>query len=367
MNKILDSIKAFFAKAVSVVSDKIDGKKVRRFFQKNGKYFVAVLLLVILILVLYKCTGPEAARNEEDTQTGQPTAAEFVLDEKFEQDAHEDVNTLITNYYTAYAAGNVEELETYAYPVSDNEKSYIGLCSQYQESYQNISCYTKAGLTEGSYFVSVCYDLKFYEVETAAPGLDFFYVETDENGTLYINNLYSGYNRERMEEEMDADVYSVYVQYRQQEDLQVIREEVQQRYQDALSTDVNLVNMLSTVFPDAVENWKNTVLAIEESEAETENTEAATEDTQAEPVTEAQEESQEEPEEVQEEPVVQVRTTGNSLNVRSEASADSESLGKVEKGTVFTKLGESGEWTQIDYNGTPAYVKTEYVQEVTNE
>jgi uncharacterized protein YgiM (DUF1202 family) len=162
------------------------------------------------------------------------------------------------------------------------------------------------------------------------------------------------------------------VQYRQQEDLQVIREEVQQRYQDALSTDVNLVNMLSTVFPDAVENWKNTVLAIEESEAGTESTEAVPEDTQAEPVTEAQEEPQEVQEEQQEETpeeetVVQVRTTGNSLNVRSEASADSESLGKVEKGTVFTKLGESGEWTQIDYNGTPAYVKTEYVQEVTNE
>jgi hypothetical protein len=368
MNKILESIKAFWAKAVSVVSDKIDGEKLRRFFLKNGKYFVAVLLVVILVLVLYRCTGPEAAGNTQDTEEGQPTT-EFVLDEQFEQDAHEDVNALIIQYYTDYAAGNVDEMETYAYPISDNEKSYIGLCSQYQESYQNISCYTKTGLTEGSYFVSVCYDLKFYEVETAAPGLDFFYVETDENGALYINNLYSGYNRERMEEEMDAEVYAAYVQYRQQEDLQVIREEVQQRYQDALSTDVNLVNMLSTVFPDAVENWKNTVLAIEESEAGTENTEAVPEDTQAEPVTEAQETQEEQQEEAvpEEVPVVQVRTTGNSLNVRSEASADSASLGKVEKGTVFTKLGESGEWTQIDYNGTPAYIKTEYVQEVTNE
>jgi hypothetical protein len=367
MNKILDSLKAFFTKAVSVVSDKIDRKKVRRFFLKNGKYFVAALLLVILVLVLYKCTGPEAARNAEDTQEGQLTT-DFVLDEKFEQDAHEDVNALITRYFTDYAAGNVDELETYAYPLSDNEKSYIGLSSQYQESYQNITCYTKTGLTEGSYFVSVGYDLKFYEIETLAPGMEFFYVETDENGTLYINNLYSAYNRQRMEEEMDPEIYYVYNQYSQQEDLQEIREEVLQRYQDALSSDADLVNLLSNVFPKAAENWRNTVLAIEESEAGTENTEAVPEDTQAEPESEAQEEQQEEqPEETPEETVVQVRITADSLNVRAEAGTDADSLGKVSEGSVFTKLGESGEWTQIDYNGTPAYVKTEYVQEVTNE
>jgi hypothetical protein len=334
---------------------------------------MAGVLLLILFVVLYQCTGPEKARTGEavsDTEATQ--TAEFVLDDSFEQDAHEEINTLITNYYTAYAAGNTDELAAYAYPITDNEKSYIVLCSQFQEAYQNISCYTKSGLTDGSYFVSVCYDLKFYDVETAAPGLDFFYVETDENGALYINNLYSGYNRERMEEDMDPDVYAAYVQYRQQDDLQAIREEVQQRYQDALSTDVNLVNMLSTVFPEAVDNWKNTVLASADGEDQTEAAESTeAESTEAVPeenTDAAAEETPDEtvPEETVQETVQQVEITGESLNVRAEASKDSENLGKAPKGSVYTKLGESGEWTQIDYNGTAAYVKTEYVKEVTN-
>jgi hypothetical protein len=360
MNKVLDSIKEFYS--------------------RYRRYIFAVVLLLILFVVLYQCTGPEKARTGEAvSDTEETQTAEFVLDDAFEQDAHEEINTLITNYYTAYADGNTDELETYAYPITDNEKSYIGLCSQYQEAYQNISCYTKAGLSDGSYFVSVCYDLKFYDVDTTAPGLDFFYVETDANGALYINNLYSGYNRERVEEDMDPDVYAAYVQYRQQEDLQVIREEVQQKYQDALSSDANLVNMLSTVFPEAVDNWKNTVLADADGENETEavesteaeSTEAATEDTQEaaseETPQETPDETADEPqEETPQETIVQVEITGEALNIRSEASTDSESLGKAAKGTVFTKLGESGEWTQIDYNGTPAYVKTEYTKEVTN-
>jgi hypothetical protein len=356
MNKVLDSIKDFLF--------------------KYRRYLMAVVLLLILFVVLYQCTGPEKARTGEAvSDTEETQTAEFVLDDAFEQDAHEEINTLITNYYTAYAAGNTEELETYAYPVTDNEKSYIVLCSQFQEAYQNISCYTKAGLGDGSYFVSVCYDLKFYDVETAAPGLDFFYVETDENGALYINNLYSGYNRERMEEDMDPDVYAAYVQYRQQDDLQAIREEVQQRYQDALSTDVNLVNMLSTVFPEAVDNWKNTVLASADGEdlteaadsTEGESTEAVPEENTDAAAEETPEETPaEQPEETPQETVQQVEITGDSLNVRSEASKDSESIGKADKGDVYTKLGESGDWTQIDYNGTAAYVKTEYTKEVTN-
>jgi hypothetical protein len=354
MNKELDSIK--------------------KLLFRYRRYIWAGVLLVLLFVLLYQCTGPEKARNAETVSSTETTqTADFVLDDAFEQDAHEEINTLITNYYTAYAAGNTDELETYAYPITDNEKSYIGLCSKYQEAYQNISCYTKAGLNDGSYFVSVCYDLKFYDVDTTAPGLDFFYVETDANGALYINNLYSGYNRERVEEDMDPDVYAAYVQYRQQDDLQVIREEVQQKYQDALSADVNLVNMLSTVFPEAVDNWKNSVLADAEDETgteeveSTESTEAATEDTQEAASEETPQETPDETaEEPQEETVQQVEITGESLNIRSEASTNSESLGKADKGDVFTKLGENGDWTQIDYNGTTAYVKTEYTKEATN-
>ena len=120
---------------------------------------------------------------------------------------------LLNSYYTAYASDNLETLEQIARPISNNEKSYIGVLSQYYESIQNIKYYSKAGLTEGSYFVSVYNEIKFYGVDTLAPTLDFFYVETDDEGKLYINNLYSIFNLSFAENTMDSDVYAVVQKY----------------------------------------------------------------------------------------------------------------------------------------------------------
>ena len=68
-------------------------------------------------------------------------------------DANENINALITQYYTAYAAGDVTTLSSIATPISANEQSYIGLFSQYVDEYQNIKCYTKTGLDANSYLV----------------------------------------------------------------------------------------------------------------------------------------------------------------------------------------------------------------------
>lgn len=46
----------------------------------------------------------------------------------------------------------------------------------YIEDYQDITCYTKAGMTDDSYVVYVTYDVKFRRVDTLAPGLMWCYV-----------------------------------------------------------------------------------------------------------------------------------------------------------------------------------------------
>lgn len=376
MKEVLNKIKVFFTSFWKSISEKINTTKIKEYFTKFWRYFAALGLFVVLAVILFKCAGQRMEAEgdtETTTETQQPSAATFVLDSMFEQDAYEQLNSLINNYFYAYASGNIEQLETYAYPISDKEKSYIGVCSQYFEGYQNVVCYTKHGLTEGSYLVSAYYELKFYGVDTVAPGLEFFYVETDDNGQLYINNLYCAYNRERMEAEMDSDIYSIYVMYGQQEDIQAIRLDVQERYQAALSNDANLVTMLSTTFPLAVEEWKNSILAIEQMEEipATEMPEAAQE---------PQEGGQEaQPQEVEQEAVqqedhsqeavttkVKITATG-SVNVRKEPSAESARLGKAPGGAVYNKVGENGEWVQIDFNGVIGYVTAEYIEDVVEE
>lgn len=364
MKDFLNRVSAFFKNAWEKLSDKIKNEKIKNFAFKYWRYFAALAVFLVMILIMVNCAGPAvvAEENEIETETETETqknpAATFVLDSQFEQDAYEQVNTLIRNYFNSYAAGDIEQLESYAYPISDKEKSYVGICSQYFESYQNVVCYTKHGLTEGSYLVSAYYELKFYDVETAAPGLEFFYVETDENGKLYINNLYCAYNRERMEAEMDSDIYSIYVLYGQQDDVQLIRMDVQERYQVAISTDADLVKMIDITFPLAVEDWKNSIIAIEQSEANNmlPDSEVTTE-------TESVEEQPQEEDLSQEIATEKVRITAHgSVNVRKEPDAASTRLGKASGGSVYTKVGEAEGWVQIDFNGVIGYVTDEYVE-----
>lgn len=366
MKNFLDNIKKFFGK------DTINN--ITLFCSKNKRYFGAAALFIAMVLVLYNCTGKEPA--EKDTPVGTETedlgslaVEKFELDEEFEHDTNEELNALITAYYDAYASDDIDTLEQIAYPLSNNEKSYIGVFSQYIEAYQNISCYSKKGLTEGSYLVSVYSELKFYGVDTPAPGLDFFYVETDNDGKFFINNLYSPYNLSRAENEMDPNIYSIILKYEQQDDVAALRQEVEQKYNDAVASDVNLAAMITTTIPNAMREWIDSVNAMEQNSGQT--TEPETEQT-TEPAESTEDTQTEEPEsesEAEEPPapeVVKVQVIDDSVNVRSGASSDTDMLGKANYGETYTKLGESGEWTQIDYNGTPAYIKTEFLQTVTN-
>ncbi len=368
MKKILDSLKKFWgqvSKNMKSIIQKIDVDKIKEFLIMNRRYFLAAILFLALLVVLYNCTGPQVKKDANKGKDKDKESTEFVFDSEFEKDTNKDLNELITNYFTANADGNIEELEQIAYPISNNEKSYIGVFSQYIEGYENISCYTKSGLTDGSYFVSAYFEMKFYGVDTLAPGVNFFYVETNEDGKLYINNLYSAYNLSRAENEMDATIYTTITKYEQQEDVKTLHQDVTDKYDAAVASDVNLASMITTTIPTAMREWIDSVNAMEQVTEENtqETTEEDTEQSDDESTDNAQEEQ---PEEQPQPTTVHVKVTSNSVNVRSASNTNSNILGKVNQGSQFVKLGVENDWTKIDYNGTPGYIKTEFVQEVTN-
>lgn len=66
-----------------------------------------------------------------------------------------------------------------------------------------------------------------------------------------------------------------------------------------------------------------------------------------------------------EEPKYYVQTIKDSVNVRSGASTDTSSLGKVPKGTKFEKLGEEGDWFQIEYNGQTGFIRSDMLEEIS--
>ena len=55
-------------------------------------------------------------------------------------------------------------------------------------TYENIKVYTKIGPAPGTYVAYVYYEEKFKDYEDSIPGLEAFYICTDESGNLYIND-----------------------------------------------------------------------------------------------------------------------------------------------------------------------------------
>lgn len=328
--------------------------RVLQFIKEHIRYFAAGALFVIMVVVLAMCAKPG---NGDGILTDDTSVAE----EEYQVDAHEDVNALIRQYYTAYAAGDVATITSIASPVSENEQSYITMFSEYVDEYQNIRCYTKNGLDGKSYLVSVSMEIKFAGVDTLAPGLDFFYVRTNEDGTLYIDNLYCQYNLANQESALDTSVQNLIREFENQADVIALQSEVQARFDAAVSEDAKLSTMISTTIPNAITGWV-TQLAQNTQQPQ----EPATEQTPEQPATEQQ------PEEVPQEPAAEqppAETPAqqetvyavDTVNVRAAADTASEKIGSVDQGTAITRTGVEGDWSKVNYGGYDGYIKSEYL------
>ena len=174
----------------------IDIDKIKNFLVNNKRYFGAAGVFVLIIAIL--AVGTDGTAFSKD-----PMAGAY---QSYEENDDEKLLGLITNYYNAYAAGDIAALQQYATPISESEQSYIQNYSQFIEKFQNIKLYTKRGVDNKSYIVSAYIQIKYKDMETPVAGLDFFYVETKENGDLFINNVYGYYNQNSGEYQMDSNI-----------------------------------------------------------------------------------------------------------------------------------------------------------------
>lgn len=363
------------------------------FLNKYKRYMIAVVLFVAFVFVLVNCTGPKS--DTDPTQNGSETVAtqaatEYELNGKLEKNASQELVDLITDYYTAYAAGDTESMEQFVSPFTDNEKSYIGALADYYEKYENITCYSMPGATDDSYLVSTVYDLKFYEVDTPAPGMDFFYVERDGKGNLYINNAYSSYNFTFLENDLDANLYSLVLSYEKSEEVTALQSQVQTKYDEAVAGDDKLANMVGGTLRTVISNWRDSVADMKTDDSQTgtevDSTQAADtpkeDDNQPQDTSKADEakddtqkadsdESDSKADDTKKDDKKTETTKKNTkvktkdiCNVRAKASTDAEILGKVDIGVKLKKLGTSGEWTKVKFQGQTGYIKSDLLKEV---
>lgn len=270
---------------------------------------------------------------------------------KLEKDAYPEVNELVQKYYDYMSAGDVDGLASVEDQISEEEQNRILRSKDLVEGYQNISCYTKKGLEDGSYLVFVYYELKFAQIDTPAPGLSPLYVYTNDEGNLVIFNGEAS-------DELNAYVEKV----AQEDDVLALREEVKTKYEEAKAADENL----------AKQEERYLKIAQDSAVAEENTEEPAPEETQEEqPEEETPEENTEEP--AQEEAPAEESSSATAQNretrfkesvrLRADASTDAEYLGTAYQGESVTQIESyDNGWSKINYNGKECYCMTEYLE-----
>ena len=159
---------------------------------------------------------------------------------------------------------------------------------------------------------------------------------------------------------MDTSIRNLITNFYNSDDVIELQNDIQQKYEAALSTDENLLNLCATTIPNAITEWRNTIVA---DTAESTEEVPATEEV---PVTETP--AEETPaEETPAEPATETVYTTDKVNVRSGADTSADKLGSVEKGTALTRTRTEGDWSIVDYNGTTGYIKSEFLSAAAPE
>ncbi len=276
----------------------LDIDKIVSFCKKNVKYISGGVLLVALIIVLAvmgvnnaggKDKPEQKAATEQEEQGNQDndTAGDLADGEdgqtdnqEEEADANPEITELISTYYNSYASGDLDKLSGIAQKLSDMEKDYIKMMNEHVESYGNVSCTVADGVKEGSHIVAAVYQMKLAGVDETLPGMNIFYVQTDKKGGLYINNLYSSFNRELKEQKTKKKVIKLIEEFENGDVVKKLQEDVQSEYDKKVAANEDLQKKLNEMV-DAIANWKETYTPPAEEEKPQEADDANADDSSA--------------------------------------------------------------------------------------
>ena len=334
----------------------MEQRNMRELLEKY-KYYVIGAAVVLVVIIALVAGGRKTETVPEEPQKTQEAADQQEQEEEpneLEENSHSSIERLVSKYLDCIVNGDVDALESIVDELSDADKEEVKKLDKAYESYSDLKCYTKKGPDEDSYIVFVCCDMKIAGVETLAPYISCLYIgPKDESGNRYIR-----YNNVEEDQTLQA-----YVQELEQDpEVKALYDDVNARYQEALNSDPTLAEFVQNATGKANEN---TETAEEEAPAadEAAEQEDAQEETGEEP---AAEEQNEEPAE-EEEPAAEAQNretrVTESVNIRSEASTDSDRIALAYQGDAITQIESyDNGWSKVEYKGETGYVKTEFLE-----
>ena len=334
----------------------MEQRNMRELLEKY-KYYVIGAAVVLVVIIALVAGGRKTETVPEEPQETQEAADQQEQEEEpneLEENSHSSIERLVSKYLDCIVNGDVDALESIVDELSDADKEEVKKLDKAYESYSDLKCYTKKGPDEDSYIVFVCCDMKIAGVETLAPYISCLYIgPKDESGNRYIR-----YNNVEEDQTLQA-----YVQELEQDpEVKALYDDVNARYQEALNSDPTLAEFVQNATGKAN---GNTETAEEEAPAadEAAEQEDAQEETGEEP---AAEEQNEEPAE-EEAPAAEAQNretrVTESVNIRSEASTDSDRIALAYQGDAITQIESyDNGWSKVEYKGETGYVKTEFLE-----
>lgn len=307
---------------------------------------VLVACVLITVLVALNASRRDTREKEPEQATmaipddglSVPTENLGQIEYELEKNTHPEINNLVRTYYDAQVSGDVETISKLNTYLDEIEIIKVQEMSKYVDSYPVLDVYTKPGLTENSYVAYVCSEVKFSEIDQEMPGMQTFYIGTDENGDYFIND---GTN--------DADIHNYIKEITLQDDVVDLNNKVVVAYNELLAEDKELEEYIAYLREKINEDVGEILAKAEQPEVseEPEASEADSSQSQTLPRT--------------------VRAT-DVVNIRSSDSEEADRIDKAQIGQEFTLLEERGNgWSKVSHNGKEAFIKSDYLEAVEEE
>ncbi|MBE5870567.1 MAG: hypothetical protein E7294_04820 [Lachnospiraceae bacterium] len=335
-----------------------------------------VILLAIIIIAVYAASSGDRAQKEPETKVEEsqtveqeetpadgtaqeqpapaetetePAEPEFVDDGSLQEDAYEEVNSLVKEYFDAMASGDGDKIMQLKSDTSEEELLKLETKSAYIEGYENIKVYTKLGPVDSSYVAFVSYDINFKDVNTLAPGLTTMYICQGDDGKLGIYDGALDENVAQCIKDAATDAEAVDLINR-----------TQVAYNEAIEADADLKKFMDEL-PTRLGTEVAAAMEAKEKDSNGDaesagNTDAAPADTQeAAPADTAAASTQ-------------TVMASEAVNVRASDSENADKIGRLDAGAKVTRYeAKENGWSRIDYNGQEGYVKSEFLQVVSGD
>ncbi|MCD8039381.1 MAG: SH3 domain-containing protein [Lachnospiraceae bacterium] len=327
----------------------VSADQIKAFAVSALKILLPVAACAIVIAFIISLVGSRGADSEALNPENESVE---LTDEPLLENAYDDVNELMNTFFKALADADMETIALLRDYNDDTSLITYEKRSEFIDEYLNVTCYTKPGLEDDSYFVYVSYDVKVTGIETTAPGLNAFYVYTTEDGSLIIDG------------DMDEQVDAAFKLVTNQDDVVDLYNRIDVSYNEAVASDEEL-NTFMAELPGKVKTSVGEALAQAQAEEESTASDAETESADA----QSEEEQQSEAEEQTENQTVnQIVRATDTVNVRKSDSEEADRIGKVTEGTQLTRIEDRiNGWSKVIYEGSEAYIKSDYLEVVSTQ